>query len=361
MICMLATDKSRVEKNASTSILLKAPVEVRDNILRLVLGDRMVHIQYLSTEDLAKIGWTEPSNTAEKQATGSLCSSFCVAEKSEQEAYDEANQSSGEWQAAEDPDHIPTCNGRHKHCLHKHWLGGGVRYSEPSTERLQAERLTFNNNLTVLAVCRLLYEESNNVLLQTNTFSFHDSQSFAKFHATMNPAQKHKLTKIHISLDVLTDERYFDRWSPTLKSRILTPMKNLEVLHLSFDQYCDWYDKFDRHAGAPDSHAVRKTNVFWAMYTILGLQSLPWQDMGNANRGKHVTVIVSDDYSTCPGHFTQPWTRTQKLEAAELLRALLAAPNSMEIHKAEIAARITALEEGERRMWEEEMRKERDR
>ena len=347
MICMLATDRSRIEQNTSNSILLKAPVEVRDNILRLVLGDRMIHIQYLSTEDLAKIGWTEPSNTAEKQATGSLCSSFCVAEKSEQEAYDEANQSSGEWQATEDPEHIPTCNERHKYCL-----AGGVKQSELPLERLQAERLTFNNNLTVLAVCRLLYEESNNILLQTNTFSFHDSQAFRKFNASLSPAQKRKLRKIHISLDVVIDEpNFYNRWTTTLISRMLTPLKNLKVLHLSFDQYCGLHD--GRFPGGPVSHTASKEHVFYAMCNMLGFRLLPWnKDMGNANRGKRVTVIVGDDHSTSSEDLTPRWTRTQKLEAAEELRALLTAPNGMEIHKAETAAKRAAEEDAVRRMRE---------
>ncbi len=48
---------------------------------------------------------------------GGLCSAFCVAEQSEQEAYDEANLTFEYVSVTEDPDHIETCKDRHKKCL----------------------------------------------------------------------------------------------------------------------------------------------------------------------------------------------------------------------------------------------------
>ena len=203
---------------------------MRDNILRYVLGDRLIHIKYfkahfqhqhprstLSLSDslpqphatlpavpsLKKEGeaiHTKKEDEEAKAVSGKLCSAFCVATKSEQEAYDDANRSSGNVPATEDQDHIETCKGRHKDCLMC-----GNKQEETVLSKLQAGPLTFTTNLSVLAVCRLLYEESNNILWQTNTFSFDNSDSFVKFCSSMNLSQKHKLKKIHISMPMEID------------------------------------------------------------------------------------------------------------------------------------------------------------
>ena len=76
---MQATDKGRVTKNATTSILLKAPLQVRDIILRFVLGDRIIHIKY-ATQDPEKISWPKPKDADEKAAEGGgplLCLLCC--------------------------------------------------------------------------------------------------------------------------------------------------------------------------------------------------------------------------------------------------------------------------------------------
>ena len=329
--------KRRVLKNASTSILLKAPVEVRDNILRLVLGDRMIHIQYLTLTDRVNVSSPEAMKADLKGFVAGFYSAFCVAEKSEQEAYDEANRSSGDVQPNEDPNYIEACKDRHKDCL--------IRV--PSTYEIPAEmlqgRLTFDKNLSVLAVCRLLYEESNNVLWQTNTFAFDDPQSFRRFITSMGASQKHKLKKIHICMQVAIDVKLRDMedygpWAKAIAPHILSPLHNLNVLHLSFDQYCRMSSAFQN--GIPDhfSHTDSKNRVKHDMGALLGFRLLPSKNTKNPNHGQHVTVIVSDDASTHLPFQGSRWTKDQKLEVAEEFRARLAAPNSGEIHVAEVAA-----------------------
>ena len=85
-------------ENVSESNLLKTPTEVQDNILRYVLGDRLIHIKYLTKEEGEGIH-IEKEDEETKAVSGKLCSAFCVATQSEQEAYDEANLSSGNFQA----------------------------------------------------------------------------------------------------------------------------------------------------------------------------------------------------------------------------------------------------------------------
>ena len=327
--------KRRVLKNTSTSILLKAPVEVRDKILRLVLGDGMIHIQYLREVDWNRIVRVESVDAGEKPLEVGLYSAFCVAEKSEQEAYDEANRSSKHVQPNED---VEACKDRHKDCLIRR-----PPYDQVSYEKLQQGRLSFDKHLSVLAVCRLLYEESNNVLWQTNTFAFDDPQSFKSFITSMNASQKHKLKMIHIRMNVPIDRQLFDfegygPWAKAITPRILPSLHNLSVLHLSFDQYCGLSDLSQALHRDPFLHTDSEKRMKHDMDATLGLRLLPWKNLKNSNHGKHVTVIFSDDVSTHLPIIGSRWTKDQKLELAEEFRARLAAPNSGEIHVAEVAA-----------------------
>lgn len=328
--------KNRIKQNVSTSILLKAPLEVRDRILRCLLGDRMIHIQYITAADLARTGWSKAKDADGEPAESGLFSAFCVAEKSEQKAYDEANHNPGKVQAPLDPDYIQPCKHRHKNCLMC-----GIHCSKMSVERLEEECLTFDKDLSVLGACRLLYEESNNILWQTNTFSFGDPLSFKMFLAGMNQSQKHKLKEIHFRMDVLIDQKPVNhhdcaRWAKVIVPRALTPLHNLKALHLSFDQYCSIKSRWAVTPSVPEfSHEDSQRRVMRDMEATLGLRMLPWKNIANTNHGKHVTVILSDDTSTYTNLTTPRWTKAQKLETAETLRARLAAPNAAEIHEIE--------------------------
>ena len=291
----------------------------------------MIHIQYITAGDLAETSWSKSKDANGEPAESGLFSAFCVAEKSEQQAYDEANHCSEKAQAAIDSDDIEPCKDRHGDCLMC-----GVK--EMPVDRLEEECLTFDKDLSVLAACRLLYEESNNILWQTNTFSFDDPLSFKMFVASMNQSQKHKLKEIHTRMDITINKRSSKAdvsasWAKVVVPRMLMPLQNLKVLHLSFDQHCLITRKrlnIPRLSSEDSQRRVKND-----MDAMLGLRMLPWKDMTDANRGKHVTVIISDNTSTHSEDATPRWTKDQKLKAAELLRARLAAPNSAEIHEAE--------------------------
>ncbi len=325
---------------------------MRDSILRCVLGDRLIHIKYWREDECKAIHKKERVKTI--PASGGLCSAFCVAEQSEQEAYDEVNLSPEDVPATEDQDHITTCKDRHKNCI----MCGDTEKKIVVSE-VQGERLTFATDLSILAACRLLYEESNNVLWQTNTFSFDDSDSFMKFCSSMNPSQKHKLKKIHISMPMAIDwdssrADLCAGWARAITPRALTPLKNLNTIHLSFDQYSYFINPvYAIHAISNDESQVA---VQGTTDTMLGLRALPWMDKHDANRGKHVTVIIGDDDSANVGISTPPWTKAQKLETAETLRAQLAAPDSAEI-QAVAKAIEKATKEAERQKVHDDCKK----
>ena len=321
------------------------PAEVLDNILRFLLGDRMIHICNLEHYELKQILPTSAWRAVPNH--GALVSAFCVADQTEQQAYDEAVLSEAA-QSTEDPDYIQTCKDRHKHCLMCNH-----REKSFSVAERRAGRLTFTKNLSVLAVCRKLYEESNNILWQTNTFSFDDSFAFQSFLAGMNSSQEHKLNRIHISTSVKVDEILFRAklsvdWANVMSPHVLTPLKNLNIIHLSFDHYTNT----KQYPSTPISHAASHDSVTFKMQTMLGLRSLPWKDMENAKRGKHVTVVVADGFKPDLDAVTPRWTKAQKLEAAENLRARLAAPDAAEIHDLEEKAAMIAKEDKEQ--WQTE-------
>ena len=293
----------------------------------------MIHVKFLNEYALKDLlsGSKNPKTIPED---GGLCASFCVAEKSEQAAYNEANLNAEDVQGSGNPDTVETCEQRHEACL----MCGEDDKAIPVTG-LQGERLTFADNLSVLGVCRQLYEESNNVLWQSNTFSFDDPESFTRFVASMNPAQKKNFRKMHLSLNVPIDESSrwrFEKWAKAIPGRILTPLKAVKILHLTLDQYSTWNPRDSPKDKVPHTTSQRWVNE--TMNQMLGLRMLPWKHKQDADQGKHVTVIISDDASTHAEAITPRWSKASKLEAAEAFRALLADPNSAEIHKADAAA-----------------------
>ena len=344
---MKVTDRSSVQKNAVDSILLKAPAEVLDNILKFVLGNGMIHVKFLHEEAFRDILLSESKDPKTIPEDGGLCAAFCVAEKSEQAAYNEANLNAKDVQASEDPDTVETCEQRHKECLMC-----GKHDKAILVTGLQGERLSFANNLSVLAVCRQLYEESNKILWQSNTFSFDEPESFTRFVGSMNPAQKSKLGKVHLSLNVPIDESgrwHFEMWAKAIPGRILTSLKAVKVLNITFDQYSICNPRHD-----PTDKVSHTRSQFWVTETMnhmLGLRMLPWKDKYDTSHGKHVTVVISDDASTHLEALTPRWFKASKLETAEAFRALLADPNSAETHKAYTAA--AKIKAAERKLREE--------
>ena len=323
-------------------------MEVRDKILKFLVGDQMIHVKFLDQQALANLLLSEDESRDLETvpSDGGLCAAFCVANKSEQAAYNEVIHSSEGVQVSQEVDTIETCKDRHKACL----MYDG-QYTPSTTTEPPTKRLTFNKDLAVLAVCRLLYEESNNILWETNTFSFDDPESFKKFVGGMNPSQKSKLRKMHLSMRVPIDDidhstsGPFQKWASAIPARVLIPFRNLKILHITFDQYSK------RRSRSLYDIADSQIWLEQSMKRLLGLRMLPWKDKIDSNHGKHVTVVITGDASTHAGGVKPLWSKARKLEAAEAFRALLADPNSAEIHKADMAA--AKVEAAERKAQEE--------
>ena len=256
----------------------------------------------------------------------------CVADVSEQSAYQEAISGNVYVPEGESPDfYIPSCSERHANCK---MCGSGPMFL--TEEDQQAPRI----DLSVLGVCRQLYEEANHLLWATNVFSFDDPRSFGKFFESLNPAQKHHVTSIHISADTAVSGSSIhtppslrtrwdsDYWGKGLKIASLKMLRGVQNLHLCINQSFTCLIRFP--VGLQPAQIIEEAQQA-DMEPILRLRVLPL---------KHVTVVVSDDAerSERNGFSAFRWTAVKKNEYAESIRAQLVDPGAAEIVKAEVEA-----------------------
>ena len=261
---------------------------------------------------------------------------ICVANQSEQAAYEESGSGSVVVPEGESPEHyVASCRDRHAAC---NMCGSGPMFL------LKKDQHALTIDLNVLGVCRQLYEEANHLLWTTNTFSFEDPQTFGKFFGSLNPAQKRNLTSIHISADIGGLGSYYnisayqrarwdsDYWGKGLKIPNLKMLRGVQTLHLCINQ---GFQCLTRGYGNESPEILIELAQKADMESILRLRALPL---------KHATVMVSDDAEKLKhtGGMAYRWTVTKKNEYAESIRVQLADPGGAELVKTE--AEVAKLE-----------------
>ena len=254
---------------------------------------------------------------------------ICVANQSEQAAYQEAVSRSVVAPEGESPEHyVASCKDRHAAC---NMCGSGPMFL------FEKDRYALTVDLNVLGVCRQLYEEANHLLWATNTFSFEDPQTFSKFFGSLNPAQKRNLTSIHISADIGGLGSYYnitayqrarwdsDYWGKGLKISNLKMLRGVQTLHLCINQ---GFQCLTRGYGNESPENLIELAQAADLESILRLRALPL---------KHATVIVSDDAEKLKhtGGMAHRWTVIKKNEYAESIRVRLVDPGGAELVKTE--------------------------
>ena len=257
--------------------------------------------------------------------------SICIAKQSEQSAY--KNAISGYELVPEGESvefYIASCQDRHASCA----MCGN---SGPMFIRKE-ERQTLRVDFNVLGVCRQLYEEANHLLWATNIFSFEDPRTFEKFFNSLNPAQKRKLTNIHISADIgggawfnsqyqraRWDNHY---WGKALKTSNLNMLRGVQVLHLCFNQRFECVSWHPPSSGTEVAEQQLQEGLQADLESILRLRALTL---------KNVTVVLSDDAVELEkgGKSTYRWTATKKNEYAEGVRANIMDPGGADLVKKE--------------------------
>ena len=353
------SNRHSIRKNAATSPLLLLPSEVRENILIHLLGDNLIHIKYLELYQLwrankAKNEHSRISATAGNESeqlsshavvdvsendsedgdiahlTTAFRHAICVATQSEQSAYDAFVSGNADIPEGESPAHyVAPCKERHLACK---MCGNGPMYL------LEKDRPALRVDLNVLGVCRQLYEEGNHLLWATNTFSFEDPKTFRKFFGSLSPAQKRKLTRIHISADLGGLSAYYQTayqrarydnnyWGTGLNIANLKMLRGVQTLHLCLNQAFEYACR----GNTSSADRMIETAQEEDMETLLRLRALST---------RHVTVIVSDDPEKLKRlDWTDfRWTTVKKAEYAESIRARLIDPNGAELVKAEAEA-----------------------
>ncbi|KAF6237693.1 hypothetical protein HO173_003894 [Letharia columbiana] len=388
-----AATKTLIRKNAATSPLLLLPSEIRENILIHLVGDNLIHVKYLDVYELSlairekkepfDIGASEDGGSREKRhyfmfdtddddcndgedddddddgaiaarvarlassaagrATPSVWEqasqpafrhAICVANLSEQSAYEEAVSGHAVVPEGESPEfYVASCQERHATC---NMCGSGPMFLR------EEDRQALRVDLNVLGVCRQLYEEANHLLWATNTFSFEDPKTLEKFLCSLNPAQKRKLTSIHISATIGGLGSYYynsgyqrarwdtSYWGKALKMSNLNVIRGVQVLHLCINQGFECV--FRGYGNTNDSAEQQIANTQQAdLESILRLRALSV---------KHVTVIVSDDTTKLErdGKSAHRWTAIKKKEYAESIRVQLVDPSGAELVKKEAEA-----------------------
>lgn len=98
------------------------------------------------------------------------------------------------------------------------WLRGST---DPQTEPPKLD-------LRVLRTCRQLYNECNSILWTTNTFEFDNASIFADFMAGRSPGQKSLFRRLQLSIEE-------HLWDSTLSTTLTQSLSGLRELYLTFD------------------------------------------------------------------------------------------------------------------------------
>ncbi|KAM0794717.1 hypothetical protein BDR22DRAFT_826674 [Usnea florida] len=356
--------KALIRKNATTSPLLLLPSEVRENILIHLVGGELIHVKLLegtklyyanrarakcdradadeddepklmSNDDEPKMMSRDDLSDTEDELDAYIEAkrakvfrhALCVAKQSERSAYKTAISGDKVVPEGESADfYIASCEDRHASCA---MCGSGHMFVRKD------ERQALQIDLNALGVCRQLYEEANHLLWATNIFSFEDPRTFEKFFDSLNPAQKRKLTNIHISADIGTGAWFNSQyqrarwdnhfWGKALKASNLNMLRGVQRLHLCINQR---FDCVSWHHGSGLGEQQLQESLQADLESILRLRALAVKD---------VTVVMSDDAVELEriGKSAYRWTATKKNEYAEGVRANIVDPGGADLVKKE--------------------------
>ena len=171
---MLILEADRVRDNAVRSPLLSLPSEVRECILKHLLGDRLIHLKYLEKYQERRYNTARDVVKQRQDGAGSFRHVVCSCLND----FDTRKEGLGN-------------TLRHEDCIIYEYLKGKAKTRTAPHCQMRA-------TLPVLSTCRQLYEESNFILWSTNFFSFDEDKSLFRFVTSLNQAQKRNLKKLHL-------------------------------------------------------------------------------------------------------------------------------------------------------------------
>ena len=304
----------RIRQNAASSPLLSLPPEIRERILKLLLGEKLIHVRYLCAEELRayKISRNIPENIfLEGAFRNTVCSALSSFDLEPEALRD---------------------HERHEGCkiVENRWLS--LHYNAlipPSPISSIPEELhhPMKDALTPLSVCRQLYEESNFILWSTNTFSFDHANSLLEFISSLNPAQKRNMKKLHLIINTRISSRWDRDWRVVLNTKHLSMLRGVETLHLCMRHQLRKLDYGIEYGDRPIDPMDPRHRIAWAnaiqSYGVKTLRLLPL---------KHASVAIVDDWHRLRNILLLP--DETKVDIAEKLRQELLDPQGAELQRA---------------------------
>ncbi|KAL9583120.1 MAG: hypothetical protein Q9212_002893 [Teloschistes hypoglaucus] len=306
-----------IARNIEECPLLRLALELRNKIWRLVLGDRLVHIDYHHNP-----GLTFEQNEQLKRTTSKLspitfkffgsawrhivCQNDAPEDQPDREIQHPARK------------HDTLCVGPHHDCH--------TNYHEPDP----CLPIDFKDHetmrLTILRACRSIYVETNQILFSTNTFSFDDSVALKRFMMTRTAHQKRLIRSLRFDISWSRQSHisyYPVAWSTKLSMALVRSLSNLRTVRLQFNAVPlrKFYDE--------------ELTTFEAL-----VASFDWKDMmikfGDGLR-KLSTLPLTDVQVGVRGFSgdTSPWPAEMRGQMADYWRSKLTNPKGVEIYEKE--------------------------
>ena len=244
------------------------PREIRDKIWVFLLGDQLIHLEYLATAIIP---------ASDGQVGGSQVWRHSVCEHGS-------------------PENLMIQEATWPH-LH---LRSDAELACEGHKKI---------DLRALRVCRQMYIEANDVLWSTNTFSFNDAAiSLDRFMSTRTARQKRSLRKLQLHLDWEWDDggRVHNQ---VLSMRLIRSLAGLRILRLQIIEFM---------------HAATFQQMKASGTSVVHTRHLPFLHKLAALSLTKAEVFVND--SMLYWYTNTKWTVEDRMEYAEEIRKILLNP-----------------------------------
>lgn len=287
------------ECNVATSPLLRLPTELRLYIYEHILGGETLHIRFKafnSVEDLRQTYNSFGSMLSVSSLMGrrtKLTHYICNAKSSESEIYERFLAQ--DWQ-----DH------KSAHCMM------GFRHEGCMTLNKHIE-------LSLLRVCRQIYQEAKLIPYTSNAFSFGVNWAFQEFVPSLGLAQRHAITTIHLRIVInginARDAQAIHNWDlGGIPVHHTLPLTSLRALHVHIYQR-NWFHPHYQDKSWKDMRVLENRLAGLFAFRRLSLEL--------------VTVVVTDEGSDfltqreAADWRAEQWSSEERKEWAESIRKRL--------------------------------------
>ncbi|KAL8833126.1 MAG: hypothetical protein Q9170_004484 [Blastenia crenularia] len=330
-----AATRAIVKRNATSSPLLRLPIEIRNKIWTEVLGGRLIHVAYFlaHTKDFeanerrfllsghGRSAWRHtvcrndcPESSPDKEQVSLNC-------HDEEEVYTERphDKCLNEFSYTTLRPYCDDTDGEGSDTE-----SGGSESSCDSANPLRrfddefGDRLTMA--LTVLRVCRQTYSEANQVLWSTNTFSFHNSTALKRFMMTRSIYQKRLIRCLRLDMD--WNDMGAAEWNSALGIGLIRSLSGLRTLRLriTYNMHGEIYQKVkdDLVQTAKFCEGLRKISTLPLTSVEIAVTYDPWW--------------MPDDEDDDDDDDVNYWKQSDMDQFAKNLKEMLLNPHGAEIY-----------------------------